>query len=83
MQFGICVIDRNLSFERFNELHFCTSEAEALELGRDLETAPVPLHNVVVADAALVMEAADAIEVFGSETPNLFRIAGARPKRQL
>ena len=75
VEFGICVIDRNLSFERFIELHFGPGEAEALRLGRDLETASVPLHDVVVADDAFVMEAADAVEVFGSGTPGLFRIA--------
>ena len=35
----------------------------------------IPLHDVVVADRALVMKAADAIEVFGSGTPSFFRIA--------
>src|ERR1700676_2139556 len=72
---GICVIDRNLSFKRFVELHFGPGEAEALRLRRDLETASVPLHDIVVADAALVTKAADAIEIFGSGTPGFFRIA--------
>ena len=75
MKFGVSVIDRNLSFERFNELYFGAGEAEALRLGRDLEAASVPLHDIIVADAALVMKAADAIEIFGSGTPSLFRIA--------
>src|ERR1035441_7204783 len=57
------------------ELHLGTSEAEALGLGRDLEAASVPLHDVVVADRALVMEAADGIEVFGSRTPSFFGFA--------
>ena len=69
------MIDRNLSFERFNELDFGPGEAEALRLGRDLEAASVPLHDVVVADRALVMKAADAIKIFGSGTPGLFRLA--------
>ena len=68
----ICVIDRDLSFQRFVELHLCASEAEALRLGRDLETASVPLHNVVVADRAFMMEAADVVEVLGSGTPGFF-----------
>src|SRR6202035_4611702 len=72
---GISVIDRDLPFERFIELHFGPREAEALRLGRDLEAASVPLHDIVVADAALVMKAADAIKVFRSGTPSLFRIA--------
>jgi len=31
-----------------------------------LETAAVPLHNIVIADDALMDEAADATEIFGS-----------------
>src|ERR1019366_812599 len=75
-EFGISVIDRDLSFERFIELHFGPGEAEALRLGRDLEAASVPLHDVVVADPAFVKEAADAIQVFGSRTPGFFGFAG-------
>ena len=74
-EFSICVIDRNLSCERFNELHFGPGEAEALRLGRDLEAASAPLHDVVVANAALVKKAADVIEIFGSWPPSLFGIA--------
>ena len=58
---GICVIDRDLSFERFHNLHFGPGEAEAFWLRRDLEAASVPLHDVVVADAALMVKAADAV----------------------
>ena len=75
VEFGICVIDGDLSFERFEELHLCPSEAEALRLGRDLETASVPLHDIVVADAAFVMKAADVVEVLGSRTPSFFGFA--------
>jgi hypothetical protein len=46
VEFVIRVIDRDLSFQRFLELHFCPGEAEALRLGRDLETASVPLDDV-------------------------------------
>src|SRR5579863_3705568 len=55
-------------------MHFSSGEAEALGLGRDLETATTPLHDVVVADRALMMEAADAVKIFGSGTPSLFGI---------
>jgi hypothetical protein len=74
-EFVISVIDRNLSFQRFIELHLGTSEAEALRLGRDLKTSSVPLHDVVVADQAFVMEAADVVEVFGGGTPRGFGFA--------
>jgi hypothetical protein len=40
-------------------------EAESLRLGRDLEVASLPLHDVVVADTAIMMNAADAVEVAG------------------
>ena len=75
MEFSLCVIDGDLSLERFVELHFGPGEAEALRLGRDLEAASVPLDDVVVADAAFVMEAADVIKISGSGTPSLFCIA--------
>jgi hypothetical protein len=72
VEFGLCVIDRDLPFERFVDLHFGPGEAEAFRLGRDVERSAVPLHDVVVADAAFVHEAADAIEIFGSGTPGGF-----------
>jgi hypothetical protein len=53
-------VNRDVSVERFVELHVGSGEAEALRVGRDLETAALPLHDVVVADGALVQEAADA-----------------------
>ena len=74
-EFGIAVVDRNLSFERFHQLHGCPGEAEALRLRRDLEAASGPLHDVVVADRAWVMKAADAVEIFGSGPPSLFCFA--------
>lgn len=74
-EFGFPVVDSDLPIERFNELHFCPSEAEAFRLGRDLEAASIPLHDVVVANAALVEEAADAIKIFGSGAPSFFRFA--------
>jgi hypothetical protein len=56
------------------DLDASPGEAEALRLGRDLETATVPLDDVVVADRAFVEEAADAVEVLGSGAPGLFRL---------
>ena len=80
VEFGIAVIDRDLSFERFHELHLGPSEAEASRLGRDLEMAPVPLDDVVVADTALVVKATDAVQIFGSGTPSFFRLARGATK---
>src|ERR1017187_8929138 len=77
VEFGIAVIDGDVSIERFNELNFCPGEAEAMRLGRNLEVAAVPLDNVVVADAALMEEAADTVQVFGSGTPGFFGFRAA------
>ena len=71
-ELGLPVIDVHFSFERFVELHFGPGEAEAFGLGRDLEAAAVPLHDVVVADRAFVNEAADSVEVLGSRAPRFF-----------
>jgi hypothetical protein len=75
VELSISVIDGDLSFERFVDLDPRPGEAEALGLGRDLEVASVPLHDVIVADAAFVDEAADAVEVLGSGAPGFFRLA--------
>ena len=80
VEFGIGVIDRDLSFERFHQLHLGPSEAEASRLGWDLEMAPVPLDDVVVADTALVVKATDAVQIFGSGTPSFFRLARGATK---
>jgi hypothetical protein len=80
VEFGIGVIYRDLSFERFHQLHLGPSEAEASGLGWDLEMAPVPLDDVVVADTALVVKATDAVQIFGSGTPSFFRLARGASK---
>ena len=75
VEFGVGVIDRYPAFERFVDLHFGPGKAEAFRLGRDLERAALPLHDVVVADAAFVYEAADAVEVFWGGAPGGFCFA--------
>src|ERR1700741_949432 len=77
MKLAVSVVDLDASSKGFAELDFGTGEAEALWLGRDLETAAVPLHDVVIADDALVDEAANAAEIFGGRTPSLFRFSGS------
>jgi hypothetical protein len=57
------------------ELHLGPREAEALWLRWDLEAVSIPLHDVVVADQAFVMEAADVVKVLGSGTQNFFGFA--------
>ena len=77
MKLAVSVVDLDASSKGFAELHLGTGEAEAFWLGRDLETAAVPLHDVVIADDALVDEAADAAEIFGGRAPSLFRFSGS------
>src|SRR5271168_2630969 len=74
-ELGVAVVDSHFSFERFIELHFGAGEAEAFGLGRDLEAAAVPLHDIVVADRAFVNEAADAVQIWGSGAPGFFGFA--------
>src|ERR1700722_11284889 len=77
MKLAVSVVDLDAPSKGFAELNLGTGEAEAFWLRRDLETAAVPLHNIVVADDALMDEAADATEIFGGRTPSLFRFSGS------
>src|SRR2546430_5590148 len=77
MKLAVSVVDLDASSKGFAELHLGTGEAETFWLGRDLETAAVPLHDVVISDDALVDEAADAAEIFGGRAPSLFRFSGS------
>src|SRR5712692_2027503 len=74
-QTGVSVVERNPSIKTLVELDFGSCEAEAAVLGRDLEAAARPLHDVVVADDAFVQERADALELVGSATPGLGSVA--------
>jgi len=58
------------------DLHGRSGEAEAAGLRMDLQPQAAPSHDVVVADNALVSEAADAIEIFRSGAPCLLCLAG-------
>ncbi len=70
LQAGVAVVKRDTPVERLIDMDFGSGEAEALALLGDLEALTVPLHDVVVADHALVNEAADAVEIFRSRTPS-------------
>src|SRR5437588_471873 len=69
LQVGVSVVKRNPPVERLVDVDFRSSKAEALSLLGDLEALAVPLHDVVVADHALMNEAADPVEIFRSRTP--------------
>ena len=75
VEFGVLVVDGDVSFERLVELNLGTGEAEALGMGRDLKAESVPLHDVIVADDAFMVEAADTVQVFGRGPPDFLRVA--------
>src|SRR5260370_40541772 len=74
-QAGVAIVERDAPVEGLVDLHFGTGEAEAARLLGDLEATAFPLHDVVVADHALVHQAADTVEVFRSGTPRGFPFA--------
>lgn len=80
LEFGVSVVQGDSSFEVFIELHPGTGEAEAVRLGRDVEAAAFPLHDVVVADDAFVDEAADAVQVGWCRAPGFFAFPGRAGK---
>src|SRR6266850_2893842 len=80
MKLAVSVVDLDASSKGFAELDLGPGEAEAFRLGRDLETAAAPLHDVVIADDALVDEAADAAEIFGGWAPGLFCFSRRAPE---
>lgn len=72
---SIAIVERDAAVEGAMDLYFGAGETEAARLGMNLQPLTVPLHNVVVADDALVGEAADAFEILRSRAPSLFGIA--------
>lgn len=58
-------------------MDFGSGEAEALALLRDLESMAIPLHDVVVANHALMNEAANPVEIVGCGAPCGLHVAGA------
>ena len=77
LQAGVAVIERNSPVESLIDVNFGSGKAEALALLGDLEALALPLHDVVVADDALVNEAADAVQIFGCGAPCGLHFAGA------
>jgi len=73
---GIAIVERDPAIESLMDLYGGSGKAEASGLRMDLQPVTVPLDNVVVTDDTLMSEAADAIQIFRSRAPGLFRIAG-------
>jgi hypothetical protein len=77
LQPGIAVVERDPAIESLMDLHGGSGKAEAAGLRMNLQPLAAPLHDVVVADDALVSEATDAIQIFRSRAPGLLCIAGS------
>src|SRR5437588_10330108 len=74
-QASVAIVERDAPVEGLIDLHFGTGETEAAGLLGDLQSPAFPLHDVVVADHALVHQAADTVEAFRSGTPGGFPVA--------
>ena len=72
---SVAVVERDAAIESLIELDFGAREAEAPVLGRDLEAAALPLHDIVVADDAFMKERTDAVELVWSGTPGFGGVA--------
>ena len=69
MQLGVAVIKRDAPVESLVDVDFGSSKAAALGLLGDLQALSFPLHDVIVADHALVEEAADAVKILRRGAP--------------
>src|SRR5258708_4793671 len=74
-QASLAIVERDPAIKSLVQLDFCAREGEAAVLGRDLEAAALPLHDVVVADDAFVPERADALELIRSGAPGFGGVA--------
>ena len=63
VQAGVAVIKRNAPVQSLVDVDFGSRKAETLALLRDLEALTFPLHDVVVADHALMDKTTDAVQV--------------------
>src|SRR6202140_562796 len=77
LQTNVAVVERNAPVEALIEMDLGSCKAEALPLLGDLETLALPLHDVVVADHALMDKAADVVQIFRCGTPCGLHFAGA------
>jgi len=69
---GIAMVERDAAVQGLIDLHFGSSETVAAGLRMDLQALAVPLHDIVVADDALVGEAADAFQILRRGAPGFF-----------
>ena len=69
---GIAMVERDAAVQSLIDLHFGSGETVAAGLRMDLQALAVPLHDIVVADDALVGEAADAFQILRRGAPGFF-----------
>src|SRR5271169_278967 len=77
LQAGVAVIKRNAPVKSLVDVDFGSREAEALSFLRDLEALAFPLHDVVVADHALMDKTTDAVQVVWRGAPGGWHGAGS------
>lgn len=80
LQPGVAIVERDTSVESLIELNLGASEAEAAGLLGDLKALAFPLHDIVVADDALMNEATDAVEIVRGRAPSEIGLA-CRPSK--
>src|ERR1035441_1247046 len=80
LQTGFAVKQGDASVKGLIDLNFGAGKAEALPLLGDLKALAFPLHDVVVADHALMNEAADAVQIFRGRAPGGLHFAGSAGK---
>lgn len=72
---GVAIVERNAAIESLVDLDFGSGETVAARLRMNLQPPAIPLHHVVVADDALMGEAADAFQILRRRVPGCFGLA--------
>jgi len=73
----IFIVDRDVPFLSLVELSLGSSKTERLPMTGQVETASLPLHDVVAAaDDPRLLEAPAAVQIAPSMSPASFRLAG-------
>ena len=69
-------VDRDVPFLSLVELSLGSGKTERLPMTGQVETASLPLHDVVAADDPRLLEGPAAVQIAASMSPASFRLAG-------
>ena len=75
-------VDCDVPFLSLVELSLGSGKTERLPMTGQVETASLPLRDVVAADDPRILKAAATIQIAPSMSPASFRLAGIRVKRR-